>query len=84
MSRKEEEFNYRDGDVFRAICNYWLKHKMSPSIREIELATDITSTSVVKFYLRRLERRGYIKVIPHMSRGIQPTGLRIRIDEKTP
>jgi repressor LexA len=42
-----------------------------PSIREIGDGTNISSTSVVNYYLDQLEKMGYIKREDHISRGIR-------------
>ncbi len=47
---------------------------LSPSIRDIIKATDITSTSIVTYYLGILEGAGLIYCNPKMSRGIQVVG----------
>src|SRR5512143_582682 len=42
-----------------------------PSIREICLKADISSTSVVNYYLDQLEEMGYIERDGRVSRGIR-------------
>jgi repressor LexA len=44
-----------------------------PSIREIGEAADISSTSVVTYYLKQLTEMGYIERDPKFSRAIRPT-----------
>lgn len=65
----------RSKDVFDFIV---LHKKMndgqSPTIREISDNTDITSTSVVQYYLDKLETKGLINLIPNEARGIQVLG----------
>lgn len=45
-----------------------------PSIREIVLGCDVSSTSVVDYNLRALERGGYIRRDREVSRGIELLG----------
>jgi len=47
---------------------------ISPTLREIILNTDITSTSVVKWYLNNLENLGLIEVPKKSYRGIKVIG----------
>ena len=45
-----------------------------PSIREIGEATDISSTSVVTYYLKQLEEWGYIERDAKFSRALRLSG----------
>jgi repressor LexA len=49
-----------------------------PSIREIGEATDISSTSVVTYYLKQLEEWGYIERDAKFSRALRLSGSAIR------
>jgi len=49
-------------------------HDYPPSIRQIQEACDISSTSVVDYNLRSLEKSGYIRRDRDVSRGIELTG----------
>jgi repressor LexA len=44
-----------------------------PSIREIGVAADISSTSVVTYYLKQLTEMGLIERDPKYSRAVRPT-----------
>lgn len=46
-------------------------HDYPPSIRDIQLGCDISSTSVVDYNLKALERLGYIRRDREVSRGIE-------------
>ena len=50
----------RQHHILRFIHQHTLEHGFAPSIREISLATGITSTSVVNYNLERLITRGYL------------------------
>lgn len=47
--------------LLRAIAEYWREHGFSPSIQDLVLACDISSSSVVDYNLRILERNGLIR-----------------------
>jgi repressor LexA len=53
------------------IRDYLAGHGYPPSNREIGKATKISSTSVVDYNLRRLERKGHLVCEPKVSRGIK-------------
>ena len=58
------------------------EHDYPPSIRQIQEACDISSTSVVDYNLRILEREGYIRRDREVSRAIEllePGGRRLRV-----
>jgi len=57
--------------VFRFITDYASEHGSSPTIREIGDAFRIRSTNGVRHHLSALERDGYIRLIPRVSRGIR-------------
>jgi len=46
-------------------------HDYPPSIRDIQIGCDISSTSVVDYNLKALERLGYIRRDREVSRGIE-------------
>jgi len=47
------------------------EHDYPPSIRDIQLGCDISSTSVVDYNLKALERQGYIRRDREVSRAIE-------------
>ncbi len=53
------------------IRDYLGAHGYPPSNREIGHATGISSTSVVDYNLKRLERKGHLVCDPKVSRGIK-------------
>ena len=55
------------------IIVYIYQMKLPPTIREIKDNTNMASTSVVHFYLARLEKMGFIEREPKVSRGISLT-----------
>lgn len=57
--------------VLDAIRAFKEEHAYSPSMRDIMEKTEITSLSVVSYYLRRLEDEGFIRRSAHISRSIE-------------
>jgi len=55
------------------------EHDYPPTIRQIQEACDISSTSVVDYNLRALERLGYIRRDRDVSRGIELVDKRPRV-----
>ena len=69
-TRQEQILNFLRG--YQAHRNYM------PSVREIQVACSISSTSVVDYNLRLLERAGHIRRWPDISRAIE------LVDEERP
>lgn len=57
--------------ILRFITETIRDHDRSPTIREIGEAFDISSTNGVRYHLKILEERGYIKRARGISRGIE-------------
>src|SRR2546423_9750244 len=55
------------------------EHDYPPSIRDIQIGCEISSTSVVDYNLRALERLGYIRRDRDVSRGIELVDKRPRV-----
>lgn len=50
--------------VFAYICEYKRAHDgLSPTVREIQMACDVSSTSVVQYTLRLLVKRGKLRFL---------------------
>jgi repressor LexA len=64
----------RHQKILNFIEDYQRKHKHPPSIREIGEHCDISSTSVVNYYLDQLEKNGHIERDRKISRGVRLTG----------
>lgn len=63
----------RQRKVLNCIEGYVSEHGFPPTVREIGDAIGVNSTSLVSYYLKRLEERGLISREPSMSRAIQLT-----------
>ncbi len=64
----------RQQEILDFLRDYHTDRSYMPSIREIQLACGISSTSVVDYNLRLLERDGYIRRSPDISRAIELVG----------
>jgi repressor LexA len=74
MVRKPKGLGERHQRILDFIQEYQRKHKHPPSIREIGESCDISSTSVVNYYLDQLEKNGHIERDRKISRGLRVTG----------
>jgi repressor LexA len=61
----------RQSKILEFIKSFSLENGYPPTIREIGVATDISSTSVVNYNLNALQKEGYIKRDRTVSRGIR-------------
>jgi repressor LexA len=63
--------NARQQDILNFVREYHLDRSYMPSVREIQAACGISSTSVVDYNLRILEREGFVRRSPEISRGLE-------------
>ena len=68
MKRKLSE---RQQCILTVIREFIDDHQFPPTVRDIQTACDISSTSVVDYNLRILQREGYIRREAEVSRGIE-------------
>src|SRR5207253_10346077 len=61
----------RQQRMLQFIRQYVSEHGRPPTVREIGLAVGISSTSVVDYTLRTLERDGHLRRERELSRGIE-------------
>ncbi|MBM3941148.1 MAG: transcriptional repressor LexA [SAR202 cluster bacterium] len=61
----------RQQRIIDYIKGYRREHGYAPSVRDIQIACDISSTSVVDYNLRILQREGVIRRSPDISRGLE-------------
>ena len=61
----------RQKQIIDFLRNYLVDRGYPPSIRDIASGCGISSTSVVNYNLNILEREGYIRRHPEVSRGIE-------------
>ena len=84
MVRKSKGLGERHHKILKFLKEHQEENGYPPSIREIGENTDISSTSVVNYYLDQLEKRGLIERDRKISRGVRlanqaPTGEMVRI-----
>lgn len=60
----------RQQQIFEYIKSFIDEHNYSPTIREIQLAVGLKSSSTVHGHLERLKKFGYIDYIPLSPRTI--------------
>lgn len=71
MARKKEGLSDRHIKILEVLENYQENVGYPPSIREIGREANISSTSVVNYYLDQLEKKGYIERDRKVSRGMR-------------
>lgn len=71
MARRREGLSERHKRILKFLDEYQTQHGFPPAIREICDNTDISSTSVVNYYLKQLEEMEYIERQDNVSRGIR-------------
>ena len=77
-----KELSAKQRRILAFIQGFIDEHDYPPSIRQIQEACDISSTSVVDYNLRILEKQGYIRRDRDVSRAIEllePGGRRPRV-----
>ena len=70
----KEELSARQKQILDFINGFDEEHSYPPTIRDIQYACSISSTSVVDYNLKILERKGYIRRDREVSRGIEVLG----------
>ena len=70
MVKRSQGIGPRHQKILKFMETYQKQYGYPPSIREICDTTEISSTSVVNYYLDQLEKWGYIKREKNISRGI--------------
>ncbi|MDK1029719.1 MAG: transcriptional repressor LexA [Anaerolineae bacterium] len=73
MVRKSKGLSERHISVLKFLVKYGHENGRPPSIREIGDAANISSTSVVNYYLEQLDKMGYIERDSRVSRGLRLT-----------
>ena len=68
------QLSTRQEQILDFLRGYHADRNYMPSMREIQVACSISSTSVVDYNLRLLERAGHIRRWPDISRAIELVG----------
>jgi repressor LexA len=71
MRRPAKTLSPKQQDIIDFISRFWEERGYPPTIRDIVNGCGISSTSVVDYNLNILERAGYIRRHPEVSRGIE-------------
>ena len=71
MARRREGLSDRHKKILEVLGHFQETVGYPPSIREIGKEADISSTSVVNYYLDQLEEMGYIERDRKVSRGMR-------------
>ena len=71
MARKKAGLGERHKKILKFLEKFHAQNGYPPSIREIGENTNISSTSVVNYYLNQLEEMNYIERENNVSRGIR-------------
>ena len=80
MQLRPKKLSDRQKRIMEFIRSYLREHGYPPAIREIQQACNISSTSVVDYNLHILQREGFLRRSPEVSRGIEllgPDGQRV-------
>jgi hypothetical protein len=81
--RTGSTLNERSRIILDFIRGFVRRHRIAPSIREIMAGCDLTTTSVVEYYLRRLEREGYLRRSMRTGTYRAPRGM-VLLDSQAP
>lgn len=73
MNRQREEVEEQERRILECIRDFVQERGYPPTVRDIARELGISSTSVVDYYLRRLEQARWIERDPRSSRGIRLT-----------
>lgn len=65
----------RQDRILDYIREFMEDHQFPPTVRDIQGGCEISSTSVVDYNLHILQREGYLRRLPEVSRGIELVGM---------
>ena len=67
----ERKLSPRQQRMLDFIADFMDEHQFPPTVRDIQGGCEISSTSVVDYNLQILQREGYLRRLPEVSRGIE-------------
>ena len=70
----KKKLSPRQERILEFIQQFLEEHQFPPSVRDIQAGCEISSTSVVDYNLRILQREGYLRREAEVSRGIELLG----------
>ncbi len=77
---RKKKLSDRQKRIMKFISNFIEERHYPPTVRDIQFGCEVSSTSVVDYNLRILQREGHIKRTPEVSRSIELTGKYARKD----
>ena len=66
-----EQLHVNQRRIFNFIKRFMDRYSYGPTMREIMIGLDITSTSVVDYHVNRLVEAGFLEKVPSISRGLR-------------
>ena len=69
-----KKLSERQSKMLEFIKQFMSEHQFPPTVRDIQAGCEISSTSVVDYNLHILQRHGYLRRLPEVSRGIELLG----------
>ena len=67
----KKKLSSRQQRILEFIREFMDDHHFPPTVRDIQAGCEISSTSVVDYNLHIMQREGYLKRLPEVSRGIE-------------
>ena len=67
----KRQLSPRQQRMLEFIRDFMDEHHFPPTVRDIQAGCEISSTSVVDYNLQILQREGYMRRLPEVSRGIE-------------
>ncbi len=74
MTTHQRKLSDRQSRILEFIKEFMRNHQFPPTVRDIQAGCEISSTSVVDYNLHILQRHGYLRRLPEVSRGIELLG----------
>ncbi len=74
---RRKKLSPRQERIMEFIKDFIEANEMPPTVRDIQMACSISSTSVVDYNLRLLQKEGIIRRRPDVARGIELVGMRV-------
>ena len=72
----KKKLSYKQERILEFIQKFLDENPFPPTVRDIQAGCEISSTSVVDYNLRILQREGYLRRAAEVSRGIELVGAR--------
>jgi len=67
----ERKLSPRQQRMLDFIADFMDEHQFPPTVRDIQAGCEVSSTSVVDYNLQILQREGFLRRLPEVSRGIE-------------